>query len=341
MKKVVFTAGLLTVLNAAASVEVTPYIVNGNDISAIKYPSFVSLFYDRINYDRRYGVGPYCGATLLADQYVLTAAHCIYGDQDTQLFTSAVPQLQNESDFPYSVLQRVMVEEYYYPDTYNNTTLQDDIAILKLASPITAVSSYATFVDIANIGDYRKTTEAFYAVGHGNTQSNVDDSDTLQDTQLSFVDNANCNVYQNADTSENLCMTGAATVVYDNATCQGDSGGPLYWQGRQVGITSFGPTTCGDPGVEPNSVFTEVARYHDWIQSVLAGTALPKVVVNDQQRAEFLASGGATTSSITSTDDDSSSQSSSGGGGSLGALSMFVLALIGFRRKLHSSQTAQ
>lgn len=338
MEKVVFAAGLLTVLNAGASVEVTPYIVNGDDISATKYPSFVSLFYDRKDYDGRYGVGPYCGATLLADQYVLTAAHCIYGDQDAQLFTSAVPQLQNESDFPYSVLQRVMVEEYYYPDTYNDTTLQDDIAILKLSSPVTAVASYATFVDLANIGDYRKTTEAFYAVGHGNTRSNVDDSDTLQDTQLSFVPNNKCDgTYRNTDTSDNLCMTGAATLVYDNATCQGDSGGPLYWQGRQVGITSFGPTTCGDPGVEPNSVFTEVSRHENWIQSVLAGTELPKVVVNDQQRAEFLASGGAATLSITSTDDDSSSQSSSGGGGgSLGALSMLVLALLGFRRKLHS-----
>lgn len=336
MKKVVFAAGLLTVLNAGSSVEVTPYIVNGDDISATKYPSFVSLFYDRFDYDRLHGVGPYCGATLLADQYVLTAAHCIYGDQDAQLFTSAVPQLQNESDFPYSVLQRVMVEEYYYPDTYDDTTLQDDIAILKLTSPITAVSSYATFVDLANIGDYRKTTEAFYAVGHGNTRSNVDDSDTLQDTQLSFVPNNKCDgTYRNTDTSDNLCMTGAATLVYDNATCQGDSGGPLYWQGRQVGITSFGPTTCGDPGVEPNSVFTEVARYHDWIQSVLAGTELPKVVVNDQQRADFLASGGASTQSTTS---DSSNESSSGGGGggSLGALSMLVLALLGFRRKLHS-----
>lgn len=73
----------------------------------------------------------------------------------------------------------------------------------------------------------------------------------------------------------------------------------------------------------------------DWIQSVLAGTELPKVVVNDQQRTDFLASGGASTLSTTS---DSSSESSSGGGGggSLGTLSMFVLALLGFRRKLRS-----
>lgn len=303
---------------SAHSAEVNPYIVNGTDISASTHPSFVSLFYDRIDYDGVYGQGPYCGGTLLSANYILTAAHCIYGDSNYQLFTSVVPQLQNESDFPNSVLQRVMVSEYYYPSTYNNSTLYDDIAILKLASPITAVNTYVDLADNSERSTYRQTSEVFYAVGHGNTQSNVDSTEELQRTQLKWVDNTTCNSIYTTDTSENLCMDGAATVTYDNGTCQGDSGGPLYWNGKQVGITSFGPETCGDPAVAANSVFTEVAlaKHTDWINSVLNGNETPKVTVSDSQRNATL-----------------NPSSGGGGGGSVGVLVLSALGLLGWRRK--------
>lgn len=298
------------------SAEVNPYIVNGTDISASAYPDFVSLFYDRIDYDGVYGSGPYCGGTLLSANYILTAAHCIYGDSNYQRFTSVVPQLQNETDFPNSVLQRVMVNEFYYPSTYNNTTLYDDIAILKLASPITAVNTYVDLAETSEYSTYRQNSEVFYAVGHGNTESNVDSTDELQRTQLKWVDNATCAVYS-SDTSENLCMDGAATVTYDNATCQGDSGGPLYWNGKQVGITSFGPGTCGDPAVTPNSVFTEVAlsKHRTWIDSVLNGNETPKVTVTDADRNAAL-------------------NPSSGGGGSIGVLLLTMLGFLGWKRAL-------
>lgn len=329
MRKSVLAASLFFAANVGAAVEVTPYIVNGTNITiSSEFPSFVSLFYDRIDYDGVYGSGPFCGATLLSEQYVLTAAHCIYGDRNSQLFTSVVPQLQNESDFPYSVLQRVMVEEYYYPDTYNDDTLLDDIAILKLASPITAVTSYAAFVDFANIGDYRQASEAFFAVGHGNTQSNIDNAQEVQKTQLRYVTNVDCDVY-NSDVSANLCMTGANTVVYDNATCQGDSGGPLYWDGRQVGITSFGPTTCGDPNVTPTSVFTEVSRYETWIQSVMSGNETPKVVVTDSDRNAHLDKVSPT---VVSGNASAEGSKSSGGGGSLGILMLSLLGILSFMR---------
>lgn len=304
---------------SAHSAEVNPYIVNGTDISASTHPSFVSLFYDRIDYDGVYGQGPYCGGTLLSANYILTAAHCIYGDSNYQLFTSVVPQLQNESDFPNSVLQRVMVSEYYYPSTYNNSTLYDDIAILKLASPITAVNTYVDLADNSERSTYRQTSEVFYAVGHGNTQSNVDSTEELQRTQLKWVDNTTCNSIYTTDTSENLCMDGAATVTYDNGTCQGDSGGPLYWNGKQVGITSFGPETCGDPAVAANSVFTEVAlaKHTDWINSVLNGNETPKVTVSDSQRNATL----------------NPSSGGGGGGGSVGVLVLSALGLLSWRRK--------
>ncbi|MCG9750175.1 serine protease [Vibrio brasiliensis] len=325
-------AVLLSSLFASSALceDFTPYVVNGSDISATKYPSFTSLMYDRIDYDRVYGTSPYCGATLLTEYYVLTAAHCIYGSTNKQLFTSVVPQLQNESDFPYSVTQRVMVSEYYYPDNYNSSTLANDIAILKLADRITAVTDYAILADsMVDEPEYRGASsgDPFYAVGHGNTQSGRDDTNELQETQLSYVANASCNIF-GVDISANLCMDGAATVDgLDNATCQGDSGGPLFWNDgadyKQVGITSFGPLTCGDPTKAANSVFTEVSDHRAWIASVLAGGETPKVTVTDAQRTAYL-------SSISS----SSTSGDSGGGGSIHWLGLlFLSGLAVWRRR--------
>ncbi|MGY5537397.1 trypsin-like serine protease [Vibrio brasiliensis] len=290
MRKLAVLLSSLYVTSAYTSVAITPYVVNGNDISATKYPSFTSLMYDRIDYDRIYGTSPYCGATLLTQYYVLTAAHCIYGNTNTQLFTSVVPQLQNESDFPNAITQRVMVSEYYYPDNYNNDTLANDIAILKLSQPITAVFDYADLASSTDATNYRgiNSGDPFFAVGHGNTQSGYDDSEALQETLLRYVSNSNCDLY-NVDTSANLCMDGASSQNgRDNATCQGDSGGPLFWNNKQVGITSFGPTTCGDMSVIANSIFTEVSDHRAWISSVLNGSETPKVTVNDAQRISYL-----------------------------------------------------
>ncbi|NRF30354.1 S1 family peptidase [Vibrio coralliilyticus] len=321
----------------AHSTEISPYIVNGSYANVTTYPSIISLFKDRIDYDNKYYAGSYCGGTLLNNQYVLTAAHCIYGDEETQLFTSAVPKLQNESDFPYSVIERVMVNEIYYKSTYNNSTLNDDIAILKLASPM-QTSSSADYVVRVSTGDdatYRNTSETFHAVGHGNTETGVDNNDNLLYTRLKYVSNSDCNVYS-TDTSANLCMTGYATVVYDNATCQGDSGGPLYWLDgstyKQAGITSFGPASgCGNTAIEPNSVFTEVLDHEAWITSVLNGSETPKKTITDSDRTTYLSS----TSSSTVTTDESAN-SSNGGGGSLGYLSFLLISGVLFRRKLTS-----
>ncbi|NOH62279.1 trypsin-like serine protease [Vibrio sp. RE88] len=314
----------------AQSAEISPYIVNGSYANVTTYPSIISLFKDRIDYDKKYYVGSYCGGTLLNDQYVLTAAHCIYGDEEKQLFTSAVPKLQNESDFPYSVIERVMVNEIYYKSTYNDSTLTDDIAILKLATPM-QTSSSADYVVRVSTGDdatYRSTSETFHAVGHGNTEPGADNNDNLLFTQLQYVANSSCNVYTGVDTSANLCMgwPTPSSNGLDNATCQGDSGGPLYWLDgsiyKQAGITSFGPASgCGNPAVEPNSVFTEVLDHEAWIVSVLSGSETPVRTISDSDRTSYL---------------NSTNSSGGGGGGSLGYLSFLLISAALFRRKLTS-----
>lgn len=56
--------------------------------------------------------------------------------------------------------------------------------------------------------------------------------------------------------------------VHQKGTCSGDSGGPLVIDGVQVGIVSFGPSTCTP--VSPSG-FTRVSYFSEWIAQHSSG----------------------------------------------------------------------
>ncbi|MEZ8255875.1 trypsin-like serine protease [Vibrio cyclitrophicus] len=315
---------------------VTPYIVNGSNASVTDFPSMASLFIDRIDYDGVYSTGPYCGATILDPTHILTAAHCIYGNEEGQLFTVVVPQIEDTSQFPNGNIQKARVSEVYYRSDYSNALsdlLRNDVAILKLESALN-IDSVNDVVKRPSNANYRIGVNEFIAVGHGDTESDFDATTILQKAPLNYVDNSTCAsafTDGSALTENQICFIGDYSVftrLY-GGTCQGDSGGPVYWKDgadyRQVGITSFGPETCGGgsitSGVKVTSVFTEIVDYEAWIDSVIAGTETAKFVSTDAKRTAYV-------NAHTST-----GSGSSGGSVSFGLLGMLML-LAGLRSTL-------
>ncbi|MBE8574704.1 S1 family peptidase [Vibrio sp. OPT18] len=323
----IYTSSVMATENTDEStpdVGVTPYIVNGSDASVTEFPSMASLFIDRIDYDGVYSTGPYCGATILDNYHVLTAAHCIYGDEEGQLFTVVVPQLQDTSLFPNGGVQKVRVSDVYYRSDYSDleaNLLPNDIAILKLESSLGLSTSAETQIPIFDT--YRGINNSFVAVGHGNTKSGEDSTNLLQRVDLTYVDTINCKaVFGSLVTEKQICFNGNGP---DNGlyggTCQGDSGGPVFWENgstyEQVGITSFGPTTCG-AGIGVTSVFTEIYDYKDWITDVTNG------VIDSTETVQFSATEAKRVAYA------GRSSSSSGGSVSFGLLGALML-LGGFR----------
>lgn len=330
---------MLSVANstsAFAALDISTYIVNGENVDVDDYPSTVAFFYDSIEYNGYYYAGSFCGGTYLDSTHVLTAAHCFYDSDEARLFAIAVPQLQNESDYPYAnYIERLRVSEVYYPNNYSNDSsalYPNDIAIVTLEDPMSIGEAITT----ADDESYRSTDESFIAVGHGNTASGVDDADSLQAASLNYVINSECKtVFKDgaALTDKQICFGGdySDATGLRNATCSGDSGGAVYWQDgevlTQVGITSFGPTTCGVESADVTSVFTEITDYQNWIDEVLAGSISPTLTATDAERQEYIDTygelGGASTTS--------SSEGSSGGGLNLMWL-MILFSLIPFRK---------
>ncbi|AEA80210.1 Secreted trypsin-like serine protease [Vibrio cholerae LMA3984-4] len=318
---------LLLLTTRVSAVEISPYIVNGTNANVANYPSFASLAIYISPY--QYSSGTYCGATVLNSRYILTAAHCIYGNSYTMLYTVVVPQLEDESQFPNGNVQFARAAEFYYPDNYVDSSAvywPNDIAIIKLESDL----NVSNFVGVLNssINNSYDVNGTYKAIGHGYVNGNVDGGTRLLETTLTFVPFATCSAYYGANLGPgHVCFTGPQIGSYRNSTCSGDSGGPVYWDSGsgyvQIGITSFGPSTCGNPALPVTSVFTEVSDYYSWILRVMNGLETPKYYVTESNGVRQLVAGGTTTVSV--------SESSSGGGVSL-LIAFFLGMLMIIRR---------
>ncbi|WP_159737852.1 S1 family peptidase [Vibrio atypicus] len=288
LRQMIGTAAILYSV-AAHSFDIQPYIVNGSNANISKFPSFASLFY-RSN--TLYSTNSFCGATMINSEYVLTAAHCIYGQDQTMLHTVVAPQLEDENQFLSSMQGRV--SEFYYPDTYSDssaTLWRDDIAILKLESPL-STGDYQYLLNNRYNNSFPNTDD-FKAVGHGYIEGNVPGGTQLLETDLEYISLSACQAeFGGQLTSKQLCFGGAEQGGYQNSTCSGDSGGPVYFYDGveyiQVGITSFGPSVCGDVRYSVTSVFTDIYDYQAWINQVLNGEVEPKAYVVEEEGRRVL-----------------------------------------------------
>ncbi len=199
---------LLLLTTRVSAVEISPYIVNGTNANVANYPSFASLAIYISPY--QYSSGTYCGATVLNSRYILTAAHCIYGNSYTMLYTVVVPQLEDESQFPNGNVQFARAAEFYYPDNYVDSSAvywPNDIAIIKLESDL----NVSNFVGVLNssINNSYDVNGTYKAIGHGYVNGNVAGGPRLLETTLTFVPFATCSAYYGANLqASQICFTG-------------------------------------------------------------------------------------------------------------------------------------
>ncbi|CAN0379209.1 unnamed protein product [Lampetra fluviatilis] len=235
-------------------------VVGGQDAVPGGWPWVVSL---------RYNGRHLCGASIVDDEWLVTAAHCVEGRDSNMDSWGALLGLHLQSDHAATPSQSVAISAIHIHPSYDDSPNDNDIALMRLAQPI-EFTDYIAPVCLPE-GDQDFPADMTCAVaGWGNTREGGGSPDALQEAEVPLLSNEACIALQGSlfDITDNMVCAGFVEGGVD--TCQGDSGGPLMCEQSGtwflVGITSFGQG-CARPN-RPG-VYARVTQYPAWINGYL------------------------------------------------------------------------
>uniref|UniRef100_A0A182SEW0 Peptidase S1 domain-containing protein n=1 Tax=Anopheles maculatus TaxID=74869 RepID=A0A182SEW0_9DIPT len=244
-------------------------IHNGIDAKPGHWPWHAAI-YHRVRGKLEYA----CGGSIIDEETILTAAHCVFLDSGLiaesriAVHVGAI-HLNEESEY----VQQHTVDEVIAHPGYNASRFMNDIALLKLTNNITMTE----FVQPVCLWTMDSNQELIVGkngtlVGFGLNEKDVV-SQELKQAPIGVVDALTCIKsdrvsYANQLTSEMFCGGGQQGV----SACNGDSGGGLFFnvEGKWFvrGIVSFIPFRKRTKLCDPSkfTAFTDVAKYMGWIE---------------------------------------------------------------------------
>ncbi|XP_050672347.1 trypsin-7-like isoform X8 [Leptidea sinapis] len=227
-------------------------IVGGYSTTILKFPYQVLVILQHNGQKR------VCGGSILNEEFILTAAHCVDDVQSAVVAAGITDDRETEKLIP--------VKHFEHHPNYNPKNFDYDVAYLQLCEKLNLDGRKKDAVHIVKAGSQVPVSTKVTVSGWGNTAENGTLSHTLRAVEMNIVSTVECRkVYGNeAITQRKIC---AGVPEGGKDTCQGDSGGPLVYSStkKQVGIVSSG-YGCARPGIP--GIYTNLANpgIRSWIK---------------------------------------------------------------------------
>lgn len=247
--------GLLLLSSAIARADINPLIVGGEEAKKGEFPFIVSL---QDNY------GHFCGGSLIAEDWVLTAGHCAKGATIKKVVIGLHDQ-NNMGNAEVINAKRIVV----HPN-FNYNTLENDFALVQLEKKTAYKPVAFNTNEIAIPSDENNSIVAITAGWGALNESSYSISTLLQKVAVPLVPEKVCyDAYKgfNEVTSSMIC---AGFKQGQKDACQGDSGGPLVVESNGESLL-VGVVSWGEGCARPNKygVYSKVNSAANWIQQTI------------------------------------------------------------------------
>jgi len=238
-------------LTEGLSIPTESRIVGGTDAPVNAYPFFVSW--------------SGCGASLVADDVILSAAHC-RGQSSNQVTVG-----QSRKGSSSNGTRRRITRRVSHPN-YRSSSINYDYMVMKLDRPVDTDRYPPIRLNQQNavpISDEELTVIGFGALSEGGFST----PSRLQEVNVNYIPTSTCNQRNSYGGDVRDSTMFCAGTGGGKDSCQGDSGGPIFTNREpieQVGIVSWG-RGCAQrryPGV-----YSRVSGEFDWIKDQVCSLA--------------------------------------------------------------------
>uniref|UniRef100_A0A667ZRV4 ST14 transmembrane serine protease matriptase n=1 Tax=Myripristis murdjan TaxID=586833 RepID=A0A667ZRV4_9TELE len=236
-------------------------IVGGENAELGEWPWQVSLHFQTR--------GHVCGASILSDKWLLSAAHC-FKTTDPQNHVASNWQTYSgmQDQYKHDDVQRRELKTIITHQDYNPMTFDYDIALLELSEPLEFTNTIHPICLPARTHVFPAGMPC-WVTGWGTLREGASQTARLlQKAEVKIINDTVCNVVTEGQVTSRMLCSGFLAGGVD--ACQGDSGGPLVCfeeSGKwfQAGIVSWGEGCArrNKPGV-----YTRVTKLRDWITEI-------------------------------------------------------------------------